>query len=81
MRSPVAALRCAASCGPLMVVVLLATDAHLLAMVAATVLLTLERYLPGRRPRWRLPFTPARPEHVALPAATQPEKEISWRSR
>ena len=60
---------CAASCGPIMVLVLLATDFHLIAMLVATVLIVVERYLPARRPRWRLPLTPARPEHVALQAA------------
>ena len=57
---------CAATCGPLMVLVLLAAHAHLLAMAGATVLLMIERYRPGQRPRWRLPFAPARPEHMAL---------------
>ncbi|GAA1952832.1 DUF2182 domain-containing protein [Microbacterium deminutum] len=49
---------CAASCGPVMLLVLLAADYHLAAMVVATILLTAERYHPARRPRWRLPFTP-----------------------
>lgn len=57
---------CAASCGPIMVLVLLATDLHLVAMLGATALIVVERYLPARRPRWRLPLTPARPEHVTL---------------
>jgi hypothetical protein len=57
---------CAASCGPIMVLVLLAADFHLLAMIGATVLLTAERYQPARRPRWRLPFVATTPEHVAL---------------
>ncbi|WP_210481121.1 DUF2182 domain-containing protein [Naasia sp. SYSU D00948] len=51
---------CAAVCGPLMVTVLLAADIHLVAMAAATLALTVERYLPARTPRWRLPFVPAR---------------------
>jgi len=57
---------CAASCGPIMVLVLLAGDFHLVAMIGATVLLTAERYHPARRPRWRLPFAATTPEHVAL---------------
>lgn len=57
---------CAATCGPLMVLVLLATHAHLVAMAGATVLLVIERYRPAQRPRWRLPFAPAPPEHMAL---------------
>lgn len=57
---------CAASCGPIMVLVLLAADLHLLAMIGASVLLTAERYQPVRRPRWRLPFVATTPEHVAL---------------
>ena len=57
---------CAASCGAIMVLVLLASDYHLVAMIGATLLLTAERYRPARRPRWRLPFVAAAPEHVAL---------------
>lgn len=57
---------CAATCGPLMVLALLATHAHLVAMAVATVLLVVERYRPAQRPRWRLPLAPARPEHMAL---------------
>lgn len=72
---------CAASCGPIMLLVLVATDFHLLAMIAATALLTAERYRPVRRPRWRLPFMSAAPEHVALGPRTQTGRELSWRSR
>ncbi len=57
---------CAASCGPIMVLVLLAADFHLVAMIGATLLLTAERYQPARRPRWRLPLAATTPEHVAL---------------
>lgn len=57
---------CAASCGPIMVLVLLASDLHLIAMIAVTVLLTAERYQPARRPRWRFPLVATAPEHVAL---------------
>lgn len=59
---------CAASCGPIMVLVLLASDAHLVAMIGATIVLTAERYRAVRAPRWRLPFVPARPQHVVLAA-------------
>lgn len=69
---------CAAACGPVMALVLLATDVHLLAMAAATLMLTMERYLPARRPRWRLPLAPARPEHVALSRGPQVERQLSW---
>lgn len=69
---------CAAACAPLMVLVLLATDAHLVAMAGATVLLTVERYLPARRPRWSLPLGPARPEHVALSGGPRLERDLSW---
>jgi Predicted metal-binding integral membrane protein (DUF2182) len=57
---------CAASCAPVMVLVLLATDLHLVAMVGATVPLTIERYRSARRPQWRLPFLPQAPEHLTL---------------
>ncbi|MET0887656.1 MAG: DUF2182 domain-containing protein [Mycetocola sp.] len=58
---------CAASCGAIMALVLLATDVHLLAMIAATILLTIERYSPARRPRWRLPVVAsATPEFTDL---------------
>lgn len=70
----VSATACVATCGPLMVLVLLATDWHLVAMAGAAALLTAERYLPARRPQWRLPFAPPRPAHLALrdPGETQP---------
>jgi hypothetical protein len=38
-------------------------------MIAATVVLTVERHQPARRPLWRLPFAAARPEHIALGVA------------
>ena len=43
-----------------------------------TVLLTVERYLPARRPRWSLPLGPARPEHVALSGGPRLERDLSW---
>ena len=45
-----------------MLLVLIATEYHLAAMVVATVIVTAERYQPARRPRWRLPLTPESPE-------------------
>ena len=58
---------CVASCGVVMALVLLATDYHLLAMISATVFLTIERYAPARRPRWRLPvIASAAPEFTDL---------------
>jgi predicted metal-binding membrane protein len=58
---------CAASCGPIMLLVVLAANLHLVAMVGATILLTLERYLPARRPRWRLPLIRVvEPEHAGV---------------
>lgn len=59
---------CAASCGPAMLLVLLAADHHLVAMSVATILLTVERYLPPRRPRWQLPLVPD--TRSGLPAST-----------
>jgi predicted metal-binding membrane protein len=61
---------CAAACGPLMLLVLLVKDHHLAAMAVAAVLTTLERHLPARRPRWRLPILPNRsPEWADMSAA------------
>jgi hypothetical protein len=60
---------CAATCGPIMVLVLLAADFHVLAMAIATVLLTVERYRPARRPRWRLPLTPSTAEGLGVSAS------------
>jgi predicted metal-binding membrane protein len=47
---------CAATCGPAMVIVLLAGDLHLVAMAVAAIAATVERYRPARRPAWRLPL-------------------------
>lgn len=69
---------CAASCGPVMVLVLLAADAHLVAMVAATMLLAIERHRPARRPQWRIPFAPARPEHMTLPSRPKVTHDLAW---
>ena len=50
---------CAAVCGPLMGLVLLATDYHLALMAIAVAVSVFERYSPARRPRWRLPLSRA----------------------
>lgn len=64
---------CAAVCGPAMVLVLLAADHHLVAMLGATAVLTVERYLPARRPRWRLPLgRVTSPEWPGLGAGARP---------
>lgn len=47
---------CVATCGPIMVLVLMAADYHLIAMAVASMLLTVERYGAPRRPAWRPPF-------------------------
>jgi predicted metal-binding membrane protein len=47
---------CSAACGPVMLLVLLAADYHLVVMAIAVVLATGERYSPARRPDWRLPL-------------------------
>jgi predicted metal-binding membrane protein len=47
---------CAAACGPAMVLVVLATDYHLVVMAFAVAVSVVERYLPARRPVWRLPL-------------------------
>jgi predicted metal-binding membrane protein len=51
---------CSAACAPVMLLVLTSGAYHLPAMAAATILLTVERYAPARRPRWRLPLTASR---------------------
>ncbi|MET0556909.1 MAG: DUF2182 domain-containing protein [Vicinamibacteria bacterium] len=51
---------CAASCGPVMLLVLLVDGHHLAAMALATVVATLERYWHARSPGWRLPFSRGR---------------------
>ena len=47
---------CVAACGFVMLLVLLATNDHLMVMGLAAVVTTLERYLPARRPGWQLPL-------------------------
>jgi predicted metal-binding membrane protein len=47
---------CAAACGVVMLLVLLATNNHFIVMGVAAVVTTLERYLPVRRPGWQLPL-------------------------
>jgi predicted metal-binding membrane protein len=47
---------CAAACGPLMLVVLLANGYHLPLMGIAAVVTTVERHLPARRPAWHSGF-------------------------
>jgi predicted metal-binding membrane protein len=47
---------CAAACGSFMLLVLLATDFHLVLMAIAVAVSVVDRYSPARRPRWRLPL-------------------------
>jgi predicted metal-binding membrane protein len=66
---------CGATCGPLMVLTLLANDYHLLAMSTAAVLVTIERYQPPKPPRWQWPVWRGRAlEWHAMPsvAASSP---------
>jgi Predicted metal-binding integral membrane protein (DUF2182) len=54
---------CAAACGLVMFVVLLANDYHFALMAVTAALTTFERYLPARRPSWQLPvFRSASPD-------------------
>lgn len=63
----VTGLYCVATCGGLMLLVFLAKEQHLAAMAVATALTTVERHLPARRPRWRIPIVPAQsPEWQTL---------------
>lgn len=60
---------CAAACGLAMLLVLLARDHHLDGMAVVAIAATIERYLPARRPAWRLPLWPGRsPEWPAMQA-------------
>jgi predicted metal-binding membrane protein len=63
---------CAAACGPVMFIVLLATDYHLVVMGLVAAMTTLERYLPARCPAWRLPMLRGRsiewPDYSAAPS-------------
>ena len=47
---------CAATCGLIMLLVLLMKDHHLIVMAMAAAVMTLERHLPARRPGWQLPI-------------------------
>jgi predicted metal-binding membrane protein len=47
---------CAATCGLVMLLVMLVKDHHLMVMAAATAMTTFERHLPARRPGWQLPM-------------------------
>jgi predicted metal-binding membrane protein len=47
---------CAATCGLLMLLVVLANEYHLTVMAAASIVTTIERHLPARRPRWQFPI-------------------------
>jgi predicted metal-binding membrane protein len=61
---------CAGTCGLAMLLVLLATDRHLVGMALVAVVATVERYLPARRPGWRLPLVRGRsPEWPSMPVA------------
>jgi len=58
---------CSAICGPAMVWAMALPVYHLAAMLAITVIVTVERYLPARRPAWRPPSLMSR-------------RELDWRS-
>lgn len=63
---------CVVACGPVMLLVQLIGDYHLLAMALVTLWVTAERYLSPRRPRWRIPFLPDRsPDWPDLGVVTQ----------
>jgi predicted metal-binding membrane protein len=51
---------CAGACGLSMLLVLLAPGHHLAGMAIIAVVATVERHLPARRPRWRLPIVRGR---------------------
>ena len=57
-----AGLICSAICGPAMLLAMSVSGYHLAMMVLVTCLLTFERYLPARRPTWRMPFAIVRRE-------------------
>ena len=65
---------CAGACGLAMLLVLLAADAHLAAMAVVTMFATVERYLPARRPGWRLPLVGGR-------SADWPRMSVAFASR
>ena len=58
---------CVATCGALMLLVMLAKEHHLAAMAVATALTTVERHGPARQPRGRIPIATAQsPEWQTL---------------
>ena len=61
---------CTATCGLAMLIVLLVPAHHLVGMGFAAALAALERHLPPRQPRWRLPIVRGRSmEWVDMPTA------------
>lgn len=68
---------CIATCAADMLLVLLLSGHHLVAMAFTASLATLERYLPPRRPRWRLPvLRPSSPEWSSV-SVTIPRGEMA----
>jgi predicted metal-binding membrane protein len=71
---------CAAACSLIMLLVLLMNDYHLAVMAVTAAVTTLERHLPARRPRWRLPVLRGRlldwPNLAVAEARSAPV--ISW---
>jgi len=70
---------CCAICGPGMVLVMGLPDHHLVAMFALTMIATVERYLPARRPAWRPPslFFPREPHWRSLVVPPAPPVETA----
>lgn len=50
-------LICTSICGPAMLLAMALPAYHLIAMAAVTGVVSIERYLPPRRPSWRLPWS------------------------
>jgi predicted metal-binding membrane protein len=70
---------CVAACGLLMLLVVLVKDYHLAVMAVATAVTTIERYLPARRPVWRLPVLRGRsPDWPDMPVAMG-SAGVGWR--
>jgi predicted metal-binding membrane protein len=70
---------CVAACGLVMLLVLLVKDYHLAVMAVASAVMTLERYLPARRPVWRLPVLRGRsPDWPDMPVAMG-SAGVGWR--
>ena len=69
---------CCAVCGPAMLLVMSLSVHHIVMMLVAMTILTSERYLPPRRPAWRLPHLLATREPrwqsliIPLPPTDQP---------